>query len=78
MADISKNDFLTRLATFLVDKRRIIFLCYVIALVFCVFSLMWVEVEDDVTKYLPDSTETRLGIEPRPCYCKSPTAFWRC
>ena len=63
MPDTKKNDFLNRLATFIVDKRRMIFICYVIVLVFCVFSLMWVEVEDDVTKYLPDSTETRLGIE---------------
>ena len=57
------NDFLTRLATFLVDKRRIIFICYILALVFCIFAIPWVEVEEDVTKYLPDSTETRLGIE---------------
>ena len=63
MPNSQKNDLMTRLATFLVDKRRMIFICYLIALVFCVFSLMWVEVEDDVTKYLPDSTETRLGIE---------------
>lgn len=63
MPNTHKNDLLTRLATFIVDKRRMIFICYLIALVFCVFSMTWVQVEDDVTKYLPDSTETRLGIE---------------
>lgn len=63
MPNTQRNNFMTRLATFIVDKRRMIFICYLIALVFCVFSLTWVEVESDVTKYLPDSTETRLGIE---------------
>ncbi len=58
----SKN-FMERLATFIVDKRNLFFLLYSFAIIFCLFSMNWVEVENDVTSYLPEGTETRLGIE---------------
>ena len=58
----SKN-FMERLATFIVDKRHLFFLLYSFALIFCLFSMSWVEVENDVTTYLPEDTETRQGIE---------------
>ena len=51
-----------KLATFIVDKRNLFFLLYIFALVFCIFSTNWVKVENDITKYLPDSTETRRGL----------------
>ena len=57
------NSFLLKLATFIVDKRSLFFLLYIFAAIFCVFSMSWVTVENDVTTYLPDGTETRLGIE---------------
>ena len=57
------KNFMERLATFIVDKRHLFFLLYSFALIFCLFSMNWVEVENDVTAYLPDGTETRLGIE---------------
>ena len=57
------NTFLLKLATFIVDKRSLFFLLYLFAAIFCVFSMNWVTVENDVTTYLPDGTETRLGIE---------------
>jgi predicted RND superfamily exporter protein len=52
-----------RLATFIVEKRKIIFVLYIVAIIFSMVSMGWTTVENDVTKYLPDSTETRLGIE---------------
>lgn len=58
-----RNTFLQKLATFIVDKRSLFFLLYIFAAIFCVFSMNWVTVENDVTSYLPDGTETRLGIE---------------
>ena len=58
-----RNTFLQKLATFIVDKRSLFFLLYIFAVIFCVFSMNWVTVENDVTSYLPDGTETRLGIE---------------
>jgi len=51
------------LAAFIVDKRSVFFLIYLCVFVFCVISMNWVEVENDVTVYLPADSETRLGIE---------------
>lgn len=63
MKENSQNkNFMYKLAEFIVDKRNLFFLIYIIALVFCIFSRNWVKVENDVTKYLPDSTETRQGL----------------
>lgn len=58
----SGNAFFRKLATFIVDKRKIFFLLYAFAIAFCVFSMNWVEVENDVTTYLPEETETRQGL----------------
>ena len=55
--------FLEKLATFIVEKRNMFFLLYIFAAIFCVFAMNWVNVENDVTKYLPENTETRQGIE---------------
>lgn len=51
-----------KLATFIVDKRNLIFFLYACALIFCLFSRNWVSVCDDITEYLPDTTETRQGL----------------
>ena len=52
-----------RVAAFIVDKRRWFFLFYIAAAIFCVFSMGWVQVEDDITVYLAEDTETRQGID---------------
>ena len=54
--------FMDKLAAFVVDKRKLFVLLYIIAAVFSVISMGWVNVENDVTKYLPEDTETRQGI----------------
>lgn len=54
--------FFEKLATVIVDRRNLIFFLYACALLFCLFSRNWVEVCDDLTAYLPDSTETRQGL----------------
>lgn len=58
----SGGNFMEMLATFIVKKRNLFFLLYIFALIFCLFSMNWVEVENDVTTYLPADTETRQGI----------------
>ncbi len=58
-----KASLMERVAAFIVDKRNIIFLIYIAAAVFCIFSSGWVEVSDSLTKYLPESTETQIGLE---------------
>ena len=57
------KNFLVRIATFVVDKRSLFFLIYILSIIFSVFALGWVTVNEDSTDYLPDNTETRLGIE---------------
>jgi len=57
------GSFLEKLSTWIVEKRNLLFLLYVFAFVFSIIAMNWVQVENDVTKYLPEDTETRLGIE---------------
>ena len=51
-----------KIATFVVDRRNPIFLLYLCAIIFSLFSMGWVNVENDVTTYLPEETETRQGL----------------
>lgn len=51
-----------KLASFIVDKRNLFFLLYIFALIFSAIATGWVKVEDDITTYLPDTTETRQGL----------------
>ena len=51
-----------KVAAFIVDKRNLFFLLYIFALIFSVIARGWVQVENDITTYLPDSTETRQGL----------------
>ena len=51
-----------RLSAFIVDKRKAFYLLYIGVAIFCVFSSGWVSVNDDLTSYLPDTTETRQGL----------------
>jgi len=57
-----QTNFMMKMATFIVDKRNLFFLLYVFAIIFCIFSMNWVEVENDVTTYLSDDTETKQGL----------------
>ena len=57
-----KGNAMEKLATFIVDKRNLFFLLYIFALIFCAVATGWVKVENDITTYLPDSTETRQGL----------------
>ena len=52
-----------RISAFIVDKRNIMFLAFFAAAVFCAFSRNWVQVNDSLTDYLPEDTETRQGLE---------------
>ena len=58
----SNNNAFEKIATFIVDKRTLFFLLYSFAFIFCLFSMGWVTVENDVTTYLPETTETRQGL----------------
>lgn len=58
-----ENGFMVKLATFIVDKRNLFFLITIIGLIFSAFSRNWVEVENDLSFYLPDDAETKLALD---------------
>ena len=58
-----QTGFMTKLATFIVDKRNLVFLLMGIMLVFSLFSKNWVVVENKLTAYLPSTSETRKGLD---------------
>ncbi len=56
------NGFIHKIASFIVDRKSLFFLLYGFAIIFSCFSFQWVDVENDVTTYLPENTETRQGL----------------
>lgn len=68
MANEAKNSnengsFMIKVATFIVDRRNLFFLLFGIALIFSVVSMNWVKVENALSAYLPDTTETSRGLD---------------
>ena len=59
----SGESFMLKLARFIVDKRNLVFLVVIIGLIFSVFSCSWVQVENDLTAYLPADSETRQALD---------------
>ena len=58
-----EGGFMIKIATFIVDRRNLFFLLFGIALIFSVVSMNWVAVENALSAYLPDTTETSQGLE---------------
>ena len=58
----NKSSGMEKIASFIVDRRNLFFLIYIFAILFSIFSIGWVQVENDITTYLPDDTETRKGL----------------
>lgn len=58
----NKSTGMEKVASFIVDRRNLFFLIYIFAILFSIFSIGWVQVENDITTYLPDDTETRQGL----------------
>lgn len=58
-----KETPIEKLAALIVDKRKAFYLFYIIAGIFCAISTGWTQVNNDITSYLPDSSETRMGLD---------------
>ncbi len=58
----NNREFVLKLSTFIVDKRNLIFLFFILATIFSAFSFSWVEVQEDITVYLDENTMTRQGV----------------
>ncbi|MBQ0042414.1 MAG: MMPL family transporter [Lachnospiraceae bacterium] len=57
------DSFMVKLSTFIVDKRNLFFLAYILLSIFCIFSKDWVNVENSLSAYLPQTSETRVGLD---------------
>ena len=56
------RDIMVKIAAFIVDKRRAFYLIFAAVLVLCLISIPKVKVNNDISSYLPDDTETRRGL----------------
>lgn len=57
------DSFMIKLATLIVDKRKGFYLIFIVLIIFSILSMNKVKVNNDLTTYLPDTTETRQGID---------------
>ena len=53
---------MTKLSRFIVDKRKAFYLIFAATFVFCAASIHKVQINNDITSYLPTQTETRRGL----------------
>ena len=53
---------MTKIARFIVDKRKAFYLIFIAAFLFCAASINKVQINNDITSYLPAQTETRRGL----------------
>lgn len=52
-----------KVSEFIVDKRSFIFLVVIIGVIFSFFSMGWVEVQNDLTSFLPDKSDSKAGVD---------------
>ena len=62
-AQKTDTDFMTKLSTFIMDKRNLFFFITIVRPVFSAFSRNWVNVENSLISYLPDDTETKQALD---------------
>ena len=55
--------FMVKVATFIVDRRNLFFLLFILMILFSIVSMNWVKVENELSAYLPETTETRQGLD---------------
>ncbi len=59
----TSENFMMRLARFIVNKRKAFIALFALACVYSAVSIPKVGVVNDLTEYLPESTETRQGLD---------------
>ncbi|MBR5143422.1 MAG: MMPL family transporter [Clostridia bacterium] len=57
------SNFMHDVSEFIVDKRQFIFIVVIALMIFSAFSVSWVEVESDLTSFLPDKSDSKAGVE---------------
>lgn len=59
---MEKTSSLKKVAAFIVDRRKGFYLVYILLIIFSLFSAKWVSVNNNITDYLSEETETRKGL----------------
>lgn len=59
----SGESFMMKLSTFIVDKRNLVFLITIIAIIFSIIARNWVSVENELSAFLPDNSTTKAALE---------------
>ena len=59
----SSGSFMHRVSEFIVDKRGLIFIAVLICMIFSVFSMGWVTVQNDLTSFLPEKSDSKAGVD---------------
>ena len=57
------SNIMIKISSFIVDKRNLFFLIYIILIIFSAFSRNWVQVENELSAYLPETAETCQGLD---------------
>lgn len=57
------NSVMVKICAFIVDKRNLFFLIYAILAIFSAISRNWVSVENNLSEYLPETSETWQGLD---------------
>ena len=52
-----------KIASFIVNKRKAFLVFFILATVFGVFSSSWVKVSEKLSDYLPQTSETKQGLD---------------
>ena len=63
MENENKNNPMLKIAAFIVDKRNLFFLIFSILVIFSLVSKNWVSVENALSAYLPETSETSKGLD---------------
>ena len=59
----NSSNFMHKVSEFIVDKRMIIFVIVILGMIFSAFSVGWVEVENDLSSFLPEKSDSKAGVD---------------
>ena len=60
---IGERKMFEKIASFIVNKRKAFLVFFILTAVFGVFSSSWVKVSDKLSDYLPQTSETKQGLD---------------
>ncbi len=60
---MKKRNFFEKTAGFIVGKRKLFYLLFIIMVIYCIVSIPKVKVNYDIVDYLPDTTETKHSVQ---------------